>query len=256
MPDRTPDRMPDIMPDNVSSQSRAYLSHHQALKPTRHTVSRSVAQWIALNALVTIAALCLSSSSWGYYSTIDTGEVIAPDHYQVSLEPQAIFNRYPGTNLVGRVDTGLNESSSLRGILGFGVVNFQVGGMYKYVPFPDLERQPAIGGEVGAILAQVNGQTEFSVRFHPLVSKRLETEVGDVTPYAALPLGITTRPDKTYMPMQIASGAEFRPLNHPSWSVFGEVGININESFSYASVALAWRFDELGSTKRKVNRKN
>ncbi len=198
---------------------------------------------IRLTILLAIVGV-VPGSAQAYFSTIDTAEVIAPDQYQISLEPQLILNRYDGANAVMRFDTGLNESSGIRGILGFGKVDFELGGMYKYVPFPDLEKQPAIGFEAGAILARVNGGTEFSLRFHPLISKRFATEVGDLIPYASLPIGITSRPDQTVVPIQIAGGTEFRPLNYKNWSFFGELGINLNQSFSYLSVAAAWRFND------------
>lgn len=200
---------------------------------------------VVLNIVFTIAvALLAANPAHAYFSTIDTGELIAPGQYQASFEPQLIFNRYDGGNAVLRFDTGLNEESGIRGILGFGKVDFQLGGMYKYVPFPDLDKQPAIGFETGAILARVNGGSEFSLRFHPLVSKRFATEVGDFIPFASLPLGITTRSNETVVPIQIAGGTEFRPLNYQNVSFFGELGINLNQAFSYFSLAAAWRFDE------------
>lgn len=193
---------------------------------------------------IVLISIGFSLKSSAYFSTLDTGELIAPKQYQIMLEPQLVFNRYDGVNLVGRFDTGINESSSIRGILGFGKVDFQIGGMYKYIPFPDTEKQPALGGEVGVILARVSNQTEFSFRFHPLVSKRLETEIGDIVPYASLPLGLTTRPDKTVVPIQIVGGAELRPLNLRNLSAFAELGLNLSEAFSYISLAAAWRFDD------------
>lgn len=190
------------------------------------------------------AALVATPQAHAYFSTIDTGDVIAPGTFQASLEPQLILNRYDGFNMVGRFDTGINEESSVRGILGFGKVDFQIGALYKYIPFPDAGNQPAIGAEAGIIYARVNGETEFSFRLHPLVSKRLETEIGDLTPYVSIPLGITSRKDETIGPVQFVAGAELRPLNYQSISFFGELGLNVAKSFSYVSAAVAWRFDE------------
>ncbi len=192
----------------------------------------------------------VSHQAQAYFSTIDTGELIAPDKYQVSLEPQLIFNRYEGFDIVGRVDTGLTEATGLRGILGFGKVNFQIGGMYKWVPFPDVAGQPAIGLDAGVILARIDENTEFNVRLHPLISKRLESEIGDFVPYASLPLGVSVRKEKTVVPLQIAGGTEFRPLNLPRISFFAELGININEAFSYVSLAAAYRFDDSSISRR------
>lgn len=191
-----------------------------------------------------LAAFAVARPAHAYFSTIDNGELVTPGQYQIGIEPQIVFDRYNGFNGIGRFDTGINESSSVRGILGFGKVDFELGAMYKWIPFPDVDNQPAIGGEAGMILARVNNSTEVSVRFHPLISKLFETEVGDVIPYASLPLGVTGRSDKTVIPVQLVGGAELRPLNMPSLSFFGEIGLNINEAFSYISVAAAYRFDD------------
>lgn len=209
----------------------------------RNTFSKT---WLRATRVAAVAcALFSAGSAQAYFSTVDTGDLVAPQKFQAIVEPQLILNKYDGLNVVGRFDTGLNESSSVRGILGFGKVDFQLGALYKYIPFPDLPGQPAIGGEAGAVLARVDGKTEFSLRLHPLVSKKFETEIGDVTPYASIPFGVTSRSgDETFVPVQVEFGAEVRPLNLQSLSFFGEFGINVNKSFSYISAAVAWRFDE------------
>lgn len=208
-------------------------------------LERIFAAVLRMTRAASVATLLLAAgSAHAYFATIDTGDLIAPGKFQASVEPQLILNKYDGFNLVGRFDTGINDSSSVRGILGFGKVDFQLGGMYKYIPFPDLPSQPAIGFETGALLARVDGKTEFSLRFHPLVSKKFETEIGDLTPYGSLPFGVTSRSgEDTFVPLQFEVGAELRPLNMPNLSFFAELGINISNSFSYLSAAVAWRFD-------------
>lgn len=197
-------------------------------------------------AALAVTAL-LASPAQAYFSVIDTGEVLAPGKYQASLEPQLILQNYDGFNAVARFDRGINEESSARAILGFGKVDFQVGGFYKWVPFPDTANQPAIGGSAGAILARVNGDTQFSVRVNPLFSKRLETEIGDFTPYASLPLGITSRKDETVVPVQFVLGSELQPINNQNLSIFAELGFNLHKAFGYISAAVAYRFDEPAS---------
>ncbi len=198
------------------------------------------------------AVMMASSPAKAYFSTIDNGDLVAPGAYQVSLEPQLIFNQYDGFNAIGRFDTGIDHQSSARALLGVGKVDFQIGGFYKIVPFPDTATQPAIGADMGVIVARVGGETETSLRFHPLTSKRFETEVGDLTPYASLPIGVTWRSgNDTTIPVQIVGGTEFRTLAHPNLSYFAELGVNLNKSFSYLSAAIAYRFDD--ATMRRVN---
>jgi hypothetical protein len=185
-----------------------------------------------------------------YYSVIDTGELVAPDHYRASIEPQLILNNYDGANLVGRFDTGLDRDSSVRGLIGLGKV-IEMGAMYKFVPYPDIGQQPAIGGEAGVVFARVNGENQISLRLTPLISKKFDTKYGGLTPYGSLPIGITSRPGETFVPVQIAGGAELRPDAFKNLAFYAELGINLNRAFSYLSVAVACEFDGSAFNRRR-----
>ena len=193
------------------------------------------------------AAVLAATPAHAYYSTLDNGEVLQDGQYQAMIAPQLIFNNYDGGNFTGRLDMGIMEGVSARGVLGFGKVDFQIGGLVKYIPFPDTESQPAIGAEAGLIVARIGSLTQYSVRVHPLISKRVETEIGDVIPYVSLPLGVTVQSggvDETFVPVQLVGGAELRPLEMKNWSFFGEVGVNLTRSFGYATLAVAYRFED------------
>ena len=195
---------------------------------------------------VSLATL-LATPAHAYFSTVDNGEVLREGQFQAMFAPQIIFNNYDGGNYVGRLDMGLSEGLSARGILGFGKVDFQIGGMVKWIPFPDTASQPAIGGEAGLIVARIGSRTQYNLRFHPLLSKRIETEVGDVIPYGSIPIGVTVNSgvvDETFVPVQLVAGAELRPLEMKNWSFFGEVGVNLTRSFGYVTAAIAYRFDD------------
>jgi hypothetical protein len=197
---------------------------------------------LTLRTLGALVATIVASTSHAYFSTIDNGELIQPGKYQVSVEPQIILSEFSGFNMVGRFDTGINQDSSARVLLGVGKVDYQVGGFYKYVPFPDTVNQPAIGGSAGVVLARVNGVTLTSIRLHPLISKRFQTEVGDLIPYGSLPLGITFSSGTTTVPVQLVLGSELRPMNMKDVSFFAELGMNITKAFGYISGAVAYRF--------------
>ncbi|MES2962615.1 MAG: hypothetical protein V4760_01915 [Bdellovibrionota bacterium] len=189
-----------------------------------------------------LAATFLASTSQAYFSTIDSGEMVEKGQYQLSIEPQIILNTYDGFNMTGRFDTGITPDSSARVELGVGKIDYSVGGFYKYVPFPDTATQPAIGGSVGMVLARTAGITMTSVRFHPLLSKRFQTEIGDLVPYGSLPFGITFTSNQTTMPVQLVVGSELRPMNMKNISFFAELGINVSKAFGYVSGAVAYRF--------------
>jgi len=184
------------------------------------------------------------SNANAYFSTLDTGRVIQPGQYRALLEPQIIFNRYDGFNLIGHFDTGVTEDQSVRGTLGFGEVGFQLGASYKWIPFPDAATQPAIGGIAGVSFARIDDKTAFSLRFAPLASKSFETEIGDLTPYASLPIGVTTYDGETLIPVQLAVGSEWKTLNFQNLKFMAELGLNLNEAFSYISAAITYEFND------------
>ncbi len=207
-----------------------------------------------ITTVIVLANLLLSTApAHAYFATLDTGEVLKEGQFQVMVAPQVIFNNYDGVNFTGRLDMGLAEGVSARGILGFGKVDFQIGGLVKWVPFPDTATQPAIGGEAGLLIARIGSRTQYSFRFHPLLSKRIETEIGDVIPYTSLPMGVTVQSggtDETFIPVQFVVGSELRPLEMKNWSFLGEVGINLTRSFGYATLGLAYRFDDASYGKK------
>ena len=195
--------------------------------------------------LVFSLMLGLSPSAYAYFSTLDTGDTLGANKYAVSIEPQLIFDRYDGANLNGRFDAGINEDSNLRAILGVGVVNFQAGAMYKYIPFPDTASQPAIGIEAGALLARVQDSSEFDVRIHPLISKKIAVEDLKLNMYGSLPFGVNFRTGTTYYPIQLALGSEWKIPKYEQFSVMAELGININAAFGYLSFAGVYYFDQV-----------
>lgn len=194
--------------------------------------------------LVALAILTAVLPAHAYFSTMDTGELVRPQAYRATLEPQFIFNRYDGANIIGRFATGIDDDSSAEITLGMGTVDFEAGAFYKLIPYPDADGQPAIGGKVGFLIGNVKDETEYNIRFHPLISKSFDTEIGTVTPYGSLPLGITIRNDDTFVPVQLAGGAEYKVSGHENLRLMAELGINVNKAFNYVSFAVAYNFDE------------
>lgn len=202
---------------------------------------------LTLSLVGALASILLASpAAHAYFSVIQTGELVNPGGFQAVFEPQVITTRYDGLGANIKLDAGIDEASSVRGLIGVGdKMEFEVGAMYKWIPFPDTSSQPAIGFEAGGVYARTRGEGEISARFNPLISKRLEAEIGDFTPYASLPLGLTVRDGKTYWPVQLALGTEVRMIDLPQLSFFGEFAMNVHEAFGYVSLAAAWRFDEV-----------
>jgi hypothetical protein len=200
-----------------------------------------------MRSLLALATLILvSQPASAYFTTLDTGEVIQPQHYRAMIMPQLIFDEFEGTNVLAAFDTGISEDQQIRGFLGIGEIDFQIGANYKWIPFPDVEGQPAIGLIGGIQWMKIADRNALSLRIGPIVSKKVETEVGDFTPYASLPLGLTDYANSTFVPVQFNAGTEWRTLQFDQLTFMTELGLNITKSFSYLAIGALYYFDEEG----------
>ncbi len=217
--------------------------------PTKGLCTMRVSQLLKS---IVFSVLAFAPSAHAYNSVIQTGDVVEPGAFQLAIVPQVILSRYKGVGLDAMLDVGVDTASSIRGVIGVGDgVDFQVGGLYKYIPFPDTENQPAIGGEAGLVFARTAGKSEVDLRFNPLISNKYESEIGDITPYVSLPVGIEFRDGESLVPVQLALGTELRLLSTPQLSFFLEGAVNLHDAFGSISGALTWRFEEVKLRSRK-----
>ncbi|MGE0763996.1 MAG: hypothetical protein AB7N80_12010 [Bdellovibrionales bacterium] len=197
-----------------------------------------------LGSIATFLALGTSTASAGYYSMMDTGRLLTDGHYKLGAETQFITEGDDGINLSATIDGPWNEELNWRGLVGFGTTDIFLGGFVKWVPFPDADKQPAVGVLFGVLYANYEDISELNLRAHPFVSKNFSLEIGDLTPYAALPLGLRTADGDTDLTSQIAIGAEYRPDAFEKIRFLAEMGFELNDSFPYFSVGASIDFDE------------
>lgn len=191
-----------------------------------------------------------SASSWAYYPTMDTGELLKSGEHRVSLEPTIVFNDLNGYNQIIRFDLPANESGNFRTLIGAGAVGFQAGAFYKWIPIPDYQKQPAIGLLGGLIYARDEGINYLNLRLHPLASKKLPTDdAGLFTPFVALPFGVTFTDGKTRLPFQLALGTEWQPANLKRVSFMTELALNLHESYSHIAIGVRVQWDDEGGFK-------
>jgi hypothetical protein len=188
----------------------------------------------------------LPSQGFGYYSTLDTAELLKPKEYQVGVEPQYIFDNYPGGNVIGHFDMGANETSNFRFLAGTGRTTFQSGAFYKIVPIPDIDNQPGIGIYGGLLYAYQGGASALNVRFHPEISKKFKSvDAGEITPYGSVPFGVNFTSGNTYYPVQLALGTRWLPPNMKHVHFWGEFGFELDSAaFSYISLGLTVPFSD------------
>jgi hypothetical protein len=205
-----------------------------------------------MNVAKTIAILSLSlisTSALCYQSVIETGEIIPPGAFKIGGEVQFAGGDFSGTNELVRMDAGVNDSSNVRAILGTGSMSFNGALYYKYIPVPDIGNQPAVGLITGFEYGYYNPYNEFSIETKPLISKKLHTvEAGAITPYIAVPVGVTFGTDRSRLFAPLAVGSYWQPETTGNFSFYGEFGFNIANAFDYVSFAVAYNFDGSVST--------
>ncbi len=181
-------------------------------------------------------AFFYSPCSHAFYSVQENGELLKPEEMQFSTEAQILTHRATGVNIVGRIDRGINDESSARLTVGTGETDFVIGASYKWVPYPDLATQPAIGFIFGAIYARYEEENELSLRATTLISKAYDSDIGSFIPFIALPIGIRNYADETEFPINIAVGTRYAHPQLNTCEFTAELGLNLNESFGYISV--------------------
>lgn len=196
----------------------------------------------------TIAALMLSlliapASFAGYLSIGESGEILPPNEYQFGIAPQLLLNEGGGANVDAFVDVPFSDSLSFRADAGAGKIDFHTGASVKFVPFPDIDNQPAIGGKLAAWYARVDSLNVLTIQIAPLISRRLDSPHGVFVPYIAIPVNVTNTKDRNYTGTQFVVGSEWR---NPEWKnmlLASELAINLNDSYSALTVSVAFPFD-------------
>lgn len=196
--------------------------------------------------LTFVSLFSVGQIAQAYFSTMDTGDILSSGQYRLSAESQVALGSASGLNLVSRFDAGVSDSSNVRILLGTGRTNFQWGMLYKYVPYPDFEKQPALGIMAGFIYARQDDSNYLNLRIHPIVSKKMTFDGGEWTPFASLPTGLIFSTGKTIVPIQCALGVELKPDGFNKLSFMAEAGVNLLDSFNYISIGALYRLDNSG----------
>lgn len=197
-----------------------------------------------LSALGILFVTAFSANTYAYFGTVTTGDMLVPGQYSGGLETQFVTNEDSGANLVGHFEGALNEDFNYLAELGFGTTDFHSSARLKWVPFPDVDRQPAIGLIGGLGYSQYDDSSELSFRIQPIVSKKFVTDIGDLIPYVSLPVGVRSYDDETFSPVQLVFGAELKTLYFKNLTFFGEVGFELSDAFTYISFAGVYRFGD------------
>lgn len=190
----------------------------------------------------TCAVLLIAFPSHAYMTTAESGELVPSGQLKMGLQPQ--FVSQGGMNFSGFLDGYVNDSSSFRLVLGSGDMDFHTGLYYKFIPFPDYENQPAMGARVGFVFGRDGDTSSLSLIAQPIISKKIDTDIGRFTPYASIPFGSTAIKSTSYNPIQLTIGSEYFTPTYEKVLFGGEVSFDIQDSFSYISFFVSFSADD------------
>jgi hypothetical protein len=119
----------------------------------------------------------------------------------------------------------------------------------KWVPFPDVGRQPALGGRMALIYARDGHKNFYDVQISPLISKLADTTYGKMIPYIGLPITFVSTKDDSWVATQFAVGAEW--FSNRDIHMGAELDLNLNKSFSAISAFFSFPFEQSTGYKKK-----
>lgn len=170
-----------------------------------------------------------------YMAISETAAIVPQDKYRIGFEPQILTNQGGGVNATLFADRGINDSTSGRVYIGGGAQDFTTGGSVKYIPFPDVDQQPAMGVRGGARYARSGSANILSVEFAPLISKVITTDSGTFHPYVAIPFNYIVTKEKNFVGTQMVFGHEWSIKDLEKAQIGAELGFSLNDSYSYIS---------------------
>lgn len=182
--------------------------------------------------------LLLSQTALAYFSVIDSGELVPKDQYRFILEPQ--FGHF---NITAHFDAGITDESQSRVSIGAGEDGTHFDFYYKTIPIPDVDSQPAIGYKIGTSFLIDQGNTIFSLRLMPLISKTFVVKKNNVTPYFSVPLSLSMQKGTSATPIHAVFGTEMSVAKTSDMQIGFELGASIKDSFSYASGFITFYFE-------------
>lgn len=162
----------------------------------------------------------------------ETAEIPSQHQLIIGGYPQLFLNEGGGANAGVFADWALTDSLSLRGLAEVGKIDFVMGTSVKFTPFPDIDKQPAIGFRGGLYYARDNDETFLSAQVAVLLSKKVPTDQGTFNPYVGLPLTSTSGKDTSKTGTQFIVGSEFSASNKDPLKYGGEVAISLKDSYS------------------------
>lgn len=194
-----------------------------------------------------LTAFLLSRLSHAFLTVNETAEILPDNYFKIGVAPQALLSSGGGFNIGAFVDAHLDDDLDGRVTAGGGETDFWAQASLKWVPFPDVDRQPAMGARAAIIYAREEndlGDNENLTGFQiaPLFSKKADTRYGNMIPYVAVPFTFFNAKSGSYTASQFTVGAEWFPEQDKHFGT--EFNLNLKDSHSSFSVYFSFPFEQ------------
>lgn len=183
----------------------------------------------------------LSRYSHAFLTINETAEILPENYYRLGVAPQLIVSEGGGFNAGFFAEMHIDSDMDARITAGGGETDFWTQLSLKWVPFPDVEKQPAMGGRAGIIYVRDEDQNYVGLQITPIFSKKADTRYGDMIPYAGLPITFFSGKDHNYTATQFTVGAEWFPREDKH--IGAEFNLNLDNSLSSFSVYFSFPFE-------------
>lgn len=190
-----------------------------------------------------LTAFILSRSSFAYLAINETAELMPEGYYKIGVAPQLMLSDGGGINVGAFVDGYIADDINGRIQIGAGKTpDFWTSASIKWVPYPDVDRQPAMGLRGALIYARDESVDFYSFQVTPIISKMADTRYGKMIPYVGLPITLINTKSNSTTATQFAVGAEW--FSNETMHIGGEFDLNLNKSFTAVSVFISFPFDQ------------
>lgn len=182
--------------------------------------------------IVFVSAFILTQVSFAYISVSETAEILKTDHYRLGVIPQVLLSNSTGSNSsnIGVfMDLPVENDINTRFIIGSGHTSFWTSASVKWVPYPDYDKQPAMGLRGALIYARDERVDFYNIQLTPLISKIVQTEEwGTMTPYVGVPVTVVHHGSSSETVMQFAIGSEWN--ERQDFQVGAEFDLNLSDT--------------------------
>lgn len=190
--------------------------------------------------LITLIAFAASTSS-AYLSLNESAEILPENYFNLGFAPQTYLSDGGGFDASVFADAHLYDNTDGRITIGGGDVDFWTQASVKWVPFPDVDNQPAIGLRGAFGYSRNDDENFMHLQISPILSKKSLTSAHDMLPYVGLPITYVMEKGNNYVATQISLGALWFPWNVAQLGA--EFNLNLKNSISSASVFMNFPFE-------------